>query len=142
MHSDGAGDERGSPAETGRAFGAFRHRDFRLFWGGALVSHVGSWMQQIAQTWLIYDLTGSPFLVGLTGLFLSVPFITASFFAGAVVDRSDRKRLLVWIEAANFAIVLAVSVLVATGRVEIWHLYLSNVLSALVGAFEIGRAHV
>ncbi len=120
----------------GRAFGALRHRDFRLFWGGAAISHVGTWMQQVAQGWLIYQLTGSALAVGLSGLFLSVPFVTMSLYAGTVVDRVDRKRVLVYVEALNLAIVLAVAILVVGGWVQVWHIYASNVLHALVGAFE------
>lgn len=128
---------RGDPgAGTGRAFGALHHRDFRLFWGGALIAHVGSWMQQVAQSWLIYDITGSPLLVGLSGLFLSVPFIAMSLYAGTVVDRVDRKRLLVWIEGANLILILVIGVLVWGGWIQVWHIYLSNVLHALLGAFE------
>src|SRR2546428_3623562 len=55
-------------AHTGRAFGALRHRDFRLFWFGSFFSQAGNWMQQVAQSWLIYDLTRSPLLVGVGGL--------------------------------------------------------------------------
>ena len=128
--------EAPSSGPGGRSFGALRYRDFRLFWGGALISHVGAWMHQIAQSWLIYDLTESPFLVGLSGVFLSVPFIAMSLYAGTVVDRVDRKRALVWIESLNLVIILGISVLVATGWVQVWHLYASNVLHALVGAFE------
>lgn len=136
MRRRGARADGAPPAEARRAFGALRHRDFRLFWGGALISHVGAWMQQVAQAWLIYDLTGSAFLVGLTGVFLSVPFITMSFYAGTVVDRVDRKRLLIWIEFLSMANVVGVGLLVWTGWIEVWHIYASNVFQALLGAFE------
>lgn len=128
-----AGEE---PPSAGRAFGAFRHRDFRLFWGGALVSHIGSWMQQVAQGWLIYELTGSAFLVGLSGVFLSVPFVLMSFYAGTVVDRVDRKKLLVWIELLNLLINVGVGLLIWTGSIQVWHIYASNIGHALIGAFE------
>lgn len=121
---------------VGRAFGAFRHRDFRLFWGGALVSHIGSWMQQVAQGWLIYEMTGSAFLVGLSGVFLSVPFVLMSFYAGTVVDRVDRKKLLVWIELLNLLINVGVGFLIWTGSIQVWHIYASNIGHALIGAFE------
>jgi MFS family permease len=74
--------------------------------------------------------------VGLSGLFLSVPFIAMSLYAGTVVDRVDRKKLLVWIEAANMLIIVAIALLVWSGWIQVWHIYLSNVLHALIGAFE------
>src|SRR6187402_2570165 len=79
---------------AGGAFGALRHRDFRLLWSGAMISSTGGWMQQVAQAWLIYELTGSPLLVGLNGLIRTVPFLGMSLYAGAVIDRMDRRKIL------------------------------------------------
>lgn len=95
-----APDWEGDVARTvpGRAFGAFHHRDFRLFWWGLVISHLGGWMQQVAQSWLIYELTGSPLLLGINGLFRTIPFLAISLYAGTVVDRVDRKKLLFWTE--------------------------------------------
>lgn len=123
-------------AEGGRAFGALRHRDFRLYWGGTVVSAVGGWMQQVAQGWLVYDLTGSAFLVGLNGLFQSIPFIAVSLYAGTVVDRTDRRRLLIWVTWGQLILSLAVGILVATDHIQIWHIYATSALQGLVGAFE------
>lgn len=120
----------------GRAFGALRYRDFQLFWGGAVISQVGGWMQQVAQQWLLYELTGSPFLVGLNGLFHSLPFIAMSFYAGTVIDRIDRRKLLIWIELTNMALVVIVGLLIASGLIQVWHIYASSVAHSLAGAFE------
>ena len=121
---------------SGRAFGAFRHRDFRLFWGGSVISNVGAWMQQVAQGWLVYELTGSAFLVGLNGLFHSIPFILVSLYAGTVVDRVDRRKLLLWVEGFNTLVVVIVGALVATGNIQLWHIYLSSAAVSLGGGFE------
>jgi MFS family permease len=86
---------------TRGAFGALRHRDFLLLWAGSLVAHTGNWMQQVAQSWLLYEMTGSALLVGLNGLIRTVPFLAMSLYAGAVVDRVDRKRLLLWRRSAT-----------------------------------------
>lgn len=120
----------------GRAFGAFRHRDFRLFWGGSVISNVGAWMQQVAQGWLVYELTGSAFLVGLNGLFHAVPFILVALYAGTVVDRVDRRRLLLWVEGFATLVIVIMGTLVASGHVQIWHIYLSSVAVSLAGGFE------
>src|SRR5205823_3044513 len=113
--------------QQGRAFGALRHRDFQLFWGGSVISQVGSWMQQVAQGWLVYQLTESAFLVGLNGLFQAVPFILVSLYAGTVVDRVDRKKILIAVESFSTVVVVVIGVLVATGQIQVWHIYASSV---------------
>lgn len=119
-----------------RSFGALRHRDFQLFWGGSVLSHVAAWMAQVAQSWLLYQLTDSAFLVGVNGLFHAVPFILISLYAGTVVDRVDRKKLLLWIEGWNTAIVFIIGFLIATDQIQVWHIYASSVVHSLAGGFE------
>src|SRR5438093_1776062 len=120
----------------GRAFGALRHRDFRLFWIGSIINQVGAWMQQIAQGWLVYELTGSPFLVGLAGLFQSIPFILLSLYAGTVIDRVDRRKMLIWVCILYVVSGLVLAVLIATEVIQVWHIYLAGVVNGAVGAFE------
>lgn len=93
-------------------------------------------MQQVAQSWLVYDLTGSPLLIGVNGLFQSLPFVTVSFYAGTLIDRVDRRKLLIWLELANGLVALAVAILVAGGWIQLWHIFLSGALHGLIGAFE------
>src|SRR4051812_31681185 len=107
----------------GRAFGAMRHRDFQLYWGGGFVSQVSGWMQQIAQSWLVYDLSGSAMFVGLNGIFQAVPFVLISFYSGTVVDRVDRKKLLVWLAYGNGLVSLVLAVLIVVGHIQLWHIY-------------------
>src|SRR5579871_3218268 len=137
MDSRGPRPRDPEPQQTGRAFGALRHRDFCLLWSGSVISGVGSWMQQIAQAWLIYDLTGSPLLVGLNGLIRTLPFLAMSLYAGTVVDRMDRRKLFFWVEVGMLAVTLALGALIAAGMVQVWHIYLSSVIASLFGAFEI-----
>ena len=124
------------PASTGKSFGAFRHRDFRLFWTGLVISHLGGWMQQVAQGWLVYELTGSAFLLGLTGLFRTLPFLAVSLYAGTLLDRVERKRVLFWSEAASMGLVVFLGVLIAGGWIEVWHIYATSLLLGAVSAFE------
>jgi MFS family permease len=105
-------------------------------WSGSVASHIGNWMQQVAQAWLIYELTGSPFLVGLGGIFHSVPFVLMSVYAGTLVDRVDRKQLLIWVQAAYICVYGTIGVLIATGNIQVWHLYALSALSAMAGSFE------
>jgi MFS family permease len=133
MHSRGPAPNQ--PGE-GRAFGALRHRDFQLFWSGGVVSQVAGWMQQIAQSWLVYDLTGSALLVGLNGIFQSVPFVLISFYSGTVVDRVDRKKLLIWLSWGNGLVSLVLAVLIVVGHIALWHIYAAGLLNGIMGAFE------
>jgi MFS family permease len=127
---------RGEPPTQGRAFGALRHRDFQLYWIGNVISNVGGWMQNVAQSWLLYHLTGNVFLVGLNGLFHGIPFIITCLYAGALVDRVDRKRLLFYVEAAGTVVVLIMGTLIVTGHIEVWHIYASSVAYSFLGGFE------
>jgi MFS family permease len=133
MHGPG-GDSGGG---RGSGFAALRNRDFRLLWTGSLIAHIGNWMQQVAQSWLLYELTGSALLVGLNGLIRTAPFLVLSLYAGVLVDRMDRKRLLLWVQSIDLLITLGLAILIATGMVEVWHIYANSVLASLVGAFQI-----
>lgn len=93
-------------------------------------------MQITAQSWLVYELTGSALQVGLTGFVRTVPFIIITLYAGTVVDRADRRKVLIWIEGLNFLLMLLLAVLVAGAWVEMWHIYLVSAGIGAVAAFE------
>jgi MFS family permease len=82
-------------------FAALRHRNYRLFWSGQALSVVGTWMQSVALYWLMYRLTASPFLLGLTGVALSLPILCFSLVGGVIADRVDRRRLVRTTQALN-----------------------------------------
>jgi MFS family permease len=102
-----------------------------------VVSQIGSWMQQITQNWLLWELTHSALMLGLYGLCRSVPFIACSLYAGALADRVDRRRLLILTNCVNATFPLVVGALVALGRIEPWHIYLAAALSAVVDSFDL-----
>src|SRR5256885_4580587 len=81
-------------------FRALSHRNFRLFWWGQLISLVGTWMQSVAQGWLMHRLTGSAFMLGLLGFAQFLPVMLLSLWAGAVVDAVDKRRLLMFTQGA------------------------------------------
>jgi len=129
-----------SPDENtraGGAFGALRHRDFRLLWGASLGFHVGNWMHNVALNWLLYELTGSALYVGLNGFVRTVPFLAMSLYAGSIADRTDKRRLLIFVEAVLFLLTLGLGLLILSGAVQVWQIYCISAASALVGAFEI-----
>jgi len=112
------------------ALRAFRHRDFRLFWFGQLVSLIGTWMQSVAQAWLVLELTNSPFRLGLVGTLQFAPMLVLSFFAGALADRLPKRRLVMVSQSVLFAQALLLAGLVQFGRVQYWHV---AVLALLYG---------
>jgi hypothetical protein len=89
-------------------FCAFRHRDYFIFWSGLLLGHTGTLIQTTAQSWLIFQLTDSPFYLGLEGFCLGLPHVLFSAFGGTVVDRADRKSIFV---------VTQISFLLKTGEI-------------------------
>jgi len=100
---------------------AFRHRDFRLFWLAQLVSLVGTWMQSVAQAWLVLELTNSPFRLGLIGTLQFTPMLFLSFVAGALADRLPKRRVIIASQAVLFLQALALAALVEFGHVQYWH---------------------
>jgi MFS family permease len=109
---------------------ALGHRDFRLFWCGQLVSLVGTWMQSVGQSWLVLELTDSPFRLGLIGALQFGPVLLFSFVAGAVSDRVRKRRLLLGTQAALMLQALALAALAGSGHVQFWHV---AVLAAVYG---------
>jgi predicted MFS family arabinose efflux permease len=103
------------------ALRALRHRDFRLFLSGQLVSLVGTWMQSVAQAWLVLELTHSPFRLGLVSSLQFAPMLVLSFFAGALADRLPKRRLVIASQSVLFAQALTLAVLVHLGHVQYWH---------------------
>lgn len=117
-------------------FSAFRHRDYRLFWTGALVSLVGSWMQGTAQSYLVWELTRSPLATSLTVLFFSLPSTLVSLVGGVVADRVDRRRLLL-VTQATFALqALTLAILTFMGLIRVWEIYLLALVNGTVMAFD------
>ena len=117
-----------------RTFRALRHRDFRLWWFGQMISLVGTWIQFVAQNWLVYRLTGSPAMLGLVNFVGLVPTLPLSLWAGSLADRFDKRRLVVIAQALLFAQAAALAVLTLTGAVQVWH------VMALAFVFGVARA--
>lgn len=125
-----AGEPAGGPPEAAAAemgsgrwgfLSAFHHRDYRLFWGGALVSNVGSWMQNVAQGWLVLELTDSAFMLGLVGFAGTLPMLLLPMVGGVYADRFDRKRVLLWANLALMTSAAILALLTWRGAVVIEH---------------------
>ena len=113
-----------------RIFRAFRYRDFRIMWLGACVSTIGTFVQQFAQSWLVYDLTKDPFYLGLDLFLGQLPIMLFSLFGGVFADRLDRKKMLLSSQYIQMICAFALATLFATHAVKVWHIL---TLSFLVG---------
>lgn len=106
--------------------------DYRWLWSGTLVTSTGQWMQQVAQGWLVLALTNSAFYLGLVGFANGIPMLLLAPFAGVLLDRFDRRRVLLTFQALSMLVALALATLVATGAVRPWHVLITSLLG---GAF-------
>ncbi|MGA8272987.1 MAG: MFS transporter [Candidatus Sulfotelmatobacter sp.] len=118
-----------------RVFKAFQYRDFRLMWIGACTSSIGTWMQIVAQGWLIYRLSHSAFLLALDQFLGGIPIFLFSLIGGVVADRVERRRILLGSQYVQMATAAVLTVLVATGFVHVWHILCLSFISGFAQAF-------
>ena len=116
---------------------ALRYRDFQLFFAGQLISLVGTWMQNVAEAWLVYRLTGSSVLLGLTSFFTQAPVFLLSAAGGIVADRFSRRHVIIATQTASMLLALALAALTLTGVVRIWHIFTLAALLGTVNAVDI-----
>lgn len=130
-----ARDDTQSPAgEPTRSI--FRNRNFSLLIGGLVISNSGSWMQNVAQGWLVYDLTNSPVSLGLVAITRAVAMIVLPPLGGVMADRMDRLMLLKTTRFMSFVFALIMGLLVAADVIHIWHIFVLSFLSGIVEAFD------
>ena len=113
-----------------------KQRDFGLFWASLLFSAVGSQISTVAIAWQVYEITNSPFQLGLAGLFRALPVMLLSIPGGVVADRMDRRWLLIITQALAALLALALALLSHFGQVQVWHIYTVTFLSGAVGIFD------
>ena len=119
-----------------RRYAALRYRNFTLLWAGLIVSNMGTWMQNVANGWLVLQMTNSPLWLGVLGLSFALPMIVLPPFAGTVVDRVHRIRLLFITQSMQMLIALTLAALTWLGRVQVWHILLASFLGAAMLAFD------
>src|ERR1700744_513574 len=120
---------------------ALRHRNFRLFFTGQLISLVGTCMQSVAQSWLVYRITGSSALLGLVAFASQIPIFLLSPIAGYAADRLNRHRMVIATQASSMVLALALAALTLTGRIKVWELFVLSALLGVVNAFDIPARH-
>jgi MFS family permease len=116
---------------------AFRHRNYRLFFAGQLTSLVGTWMQTVAQSWLVYRLTGSATLLGLVGFASQFPIFLLSPVAGAVADMYPRRRTMIVIQSLMMLLAFPLAVLTLMHRIQVSYVIVLAILLGFVNAFDI-----
>jgi len=127
--------EQMQPSTLRRVFKAFQYRDFRLMWVGACTSSVGTWMQIVAQGWLIYRLSHSAFLLALDQFLAGIPIFLFSLIGGVVADRTERRKILLVSQYIQMASAGILTVLVGTGMVQVWQILCLSFVSGLAQAF-------
>ena len=120
-----------------RAFTSLRQRNFRLFWFGQMISLMGSRMQTIGQAWLVLELTHSGWQLGLVGALQSLPVLLFSIFGGVFADRWPKRRVLLFTQSTATLQALLLWILVATGTIQLWHLYVLALLLGLTNSLYL-----
>src|SRR6202165_4680819 len=116
---------------------ALRHRNFQLFFSGQLISLTGTWMQSMAQAWLVYRLTGSSLLLGSVGFASQIPVFLVAPIGGIVADRMNRHRVVIGTQVASMILALILAALTLGHLVQVWHVFVLAALLGVVNAFDI-----
>jgi MFS family permease len=118
-------------------FTSLKHKNFRYYWIGMCVSLIGTWMQNIAQPWLAYTLTNSPFLLSLIGILQFTPMLILSLFAGVIIDKFPKKKILIVTQSASLIITLILALLVWTGKIQYWHILIMATALGIVNTIDM-----
>lgn len=118
-------------------FRALRHRNYRLFFGGQIISLSGTWMQGIALSWLVYRLTNSALLLGVVGFVSQIPSLLCTPFAGVVADRHNRHRILLLTQTLSLLQAALLTILVFTNKITVSYIIALGVFIGLVNSFDI-----
>ena len=105
---------------------ALRHRNFQLFFSGQLISLIGTWMQTVAQSWLVYRMTGSGLLLGAVGFASQVPVFLVAPIGGITADRMNRQRVVIATQTASMILALILAALTLTHTVRVWHIFVPS----------------
>ena len=128
---------RGGDSDMSHAWRALKHRNFRLFFGGQSISLIGTWMTRVATAWLVYRLTKSSLLLGVVGFAGQIPTFLIAPFAGVIVDRMDRRLVLVWTQALAMLQSLLLAWLTLTHRITIGEILALSAFQGLINAFDM-----
>jgi MFS family permease len=118
-------------------FRSLRHRNFRIYWSGQLVSLIGTWMQSVAQSWLMHRLTSSAFMLGLLTFAQFVPVLMFSLWAGVLADRTDKRRMLLITQSCALLQATAIAAVVSAGAIQPWMILMFAFVYGVFNAFDL-----
>jgi MFS family permease len=124
-----------------RMFSALHYPDFRLLWLGAFTSTTGTWMQTVAQGWVVLQMTNSAFLLGVDGFLATGPMLIFSLFGGALADRVERRKIMLWSQYLQMTFAFMLAALIGLGQVKVWHIFLFSFLTGSAQSFS-GPAYI
>ena len=119
-----------------QTFKALSHRNFKIFWSGQFISLIGTWMQSIAQGWLVYRLTNSPLMLGLVSSMTFLPVFFLSFVGGAVADRIERRKILIFTQTSAMMLAFLLGILTSSGLIRIWEIVVIAGCFGLINSFD------
>ncbi len=126
-----------SASKFSNTFRALKHKNYRLFFIGQIISLSGTWMQSVAQSWLVYRLTGSVTLLGLIGFAGQIPVFLLAPIGGAVADKYNRRRILIATQSISMMSAFVFATLTLTGNIQVWHLFVVASITGIANAFDI-----
>jgi len=129
-------DQNASASQPIRPWSSLLIRDYRLLWAASILNALAVQVRNVASAYQVYELTGSPFQLGLTGFLQALPFVVFGLFAGAVADAFNRKTLVVLSAGLQLVPCVALAFLTSTGAIRIWHIYLLSLLGAFLEVFN------
>ncbi len=124
-------------SRLGLAVRALRHRNFQLFFAGQAISLIGTWMQTVAQSWLVYRMTGSALLLGTVGFASQIPVFIMAPIGGIVADRQNRRRVVIGTQCASMVLAAVLAFLTLSGRIQVWQIIVLAAGLGVVNAFDI-----
>ena len=116
---------------------ALRHRNFQLFFSGQLISLIGTWMQSVAQAWLVYRITGSSLRLGAVGFASQIPVFLFAPLGGMVADRFNRHRVILTTQIVSMILAAILATLTLAGKIHVWHIFVLAALLGVVNAFDL-----
>ena len=127
-----------TPAAEDRfpALRPFQSRNFRIFYTGQFVAVLGTWMQNVAMSWLVYRMSGSALILGVTAFAQQVPVLVLAPFVGVLADRRNRRTILIVVQSLGLLQAVAITLLTVTGGVRVWHIIVLSLWTGIVNAFE------
>jgi MFS family permease len=116
---------------------ALKHRNYKVYLSGQFISLIGTWMQQIAMSWLVFRLTNSAFWLGISGFASQIPMFLFGLFAGVIVDHVDRHKLLFWTQGLSALQAFILAALTFSGKINLTQLIILNFTLGMINCFDI-----